>query len=243
MNFIEKNWPKREFNAVFNKEASTGEVRVLPLLVGDQKEKETIINQFFLMNDKLYLSWEGSCDPIVKALQKRLDRPSIRIENEFSKPIENIIENKFPMPKIKKIFNQREKDLYINKVFEILKSCFQQALQKMEASYPETETEFTEIHNFKFISKIYVNGELKTQWKIWISNMFGRQEIAYSVGNFSLDNDNSRNGMLSIEDDGYELYVTLPFGGMNTQGLESGKYTPEEAVKFLWIDLTKCLEH
>src|SRR5208337_2974813 len=32
--FVQKNWPQRELNAALNQEASAGEVKVLPLLVG-----------------------------------------------------------------------------------------------------------------------------------------------------------------------------------------------------------------
>jgi hypothetical protein len=38
--FVQKNWPQRELNAVLNQEASTSEVKVLPLLVGSEEEKK-----------------------------------------------------------------------------------------------------------------------------------------------------------------------------------------------------------
>ena len=66
--FLNKNWPQRELNAVLNIEASSGEVKVLPLLVGES----TVLNRLPLLNDKLYLSWRGDSQPIVEALVKRL---------------------------------------------------------------------------------------------------------------------------------------------------------------------------
>ncbi len=35
--FISKNWPQRELNSVLNIEASSGEVRVLPLIAGSSE--------------------------------------------------------------------------------------------------------------------------------------------------------------------------------------------------------------
>jgi hypothetical protein len=74
--FIEKNWPKRELNSVLNLEASTGEVKVLPLLVGTEQEKSAILAGFPLLNDKRYLPWDGDLRKIVEALLSRLGRLS-----------------------------------------------------------------------------------------------------------------------------------------------------------------------
>jgi hypothetical protein len=70
--FLQKNWPKRELNAILNLEATTGVVRILVLLAGGSQQKELILRQFPLLNDKLYLNWEGSPEPVVAALRKRL---------------------------------------------------------------------------------------------------------------------------------------------------------------------------
>ncbi len=44
--FIKKNWPKRELYAALNLEASSGKVKVLPLLVGDKATIEKILQEF-----------------------------------------------------------------------------------------------------------------------------------------------------------------------------------------------------
>ena len=36
--FMSKNWPQRELNAAMNIEASSGDVRVLPLIIGEKTE-------------------------------------------------------------------------------------------------------------------------------------------------------------------------------------------------------------
>ena len=69
--FIGKHWPERELNAALNLEAATGEVKVLPLLVGSPVEVSAISKQFPLLNDKLHLVWDGEVRSIVIALQTR----------------------------------------------------------------------------------------------------------------------------------------------------------------------------
>ncbi|WHZ25328.1 MAG: hypothetical protein OJF51_000123 [Nitrospira sp.] len=53
--FLETSWPQREMNAALNVEASSGDVKVLPLIVGNAQERETIIKQYPLLNDKYHL--------------------------------------------------------------------------------------------------------------------------------------------------------------------------------------------
>ncbi len=69
--FMGKHWPERELNAALNMEAATGEVKVLPLLVG---EVNAMLKQFPLLNDKLYLIWDGKVESIIAALQSRFGR-------------------------------------------------------------------------------------------------------------------------------------------------------------------------
>jgi HAD superfamily phosphoserine phosphatase-like hydrolase len=70
----DKNWPLRELNAILNIEASTGDVKVLPLLVGTREVISTIYAKMPLLNDKQYLTWNNNADEIVKRLLKRLSR-------------------------------------------------------------------------------------------------------------------------------------------------------------------------
>jgi len=72
--FVQKNWPQRELHAVLNQEASSGEVKVLPLLVGSEGEKREILQKYPLLNDKRYLPWDGQLRGIVEALLARLGK-------------------------------------------------------------------------------------------------------------------------------------------------------------------------
>lgn len=73
--FLSKNWPQRELFSVLNIEASTQKVKVLPLVVAEiPGEKEKILEQLPLLNDKSYLTWEGDPKIVVEKLLKRLSK-------------------------------------------------------------------------------------------------------------------------------------------------------------------------
>ncbi len=72
--FLSKHWPQRELNSMLNIEASFGEVKVLPLLVGTTEEKKGILQKFPLLNDKLFLPWESNAGEIAGSLLQRLSR-------------------------------------------------------------------------------------------------------------------------------------------------------------------------
>ncbi len=74
--FIERNWPQRELSALLNTEASTGEVKVLPVLVGSERQRSEILNKYPLLNDKRYISWDGDLGGVVDALCRRLNKES-----------------------------------------------------------------------------------------------------------------------------------------------------------------------
>lgn len=73
ISFLQKNWPKRELNALLNIEASSGEVKVLPLIYGNSEE---IISELPLINDKKFLSWDDGIDNIIKELLNILNKDS-----------------------------------------------------------------------------------------------------------------------------------------------------------------------
>jgi len=66
--------------------------------------------------------------------------------------------------------------------------------------------------------------------------------IAYYWGNIDFSNDNSCNGWLSIKNDGYELYLSLPAGEFTLSDQETKHLTPGQAAEALWKMFTHNLE-
>jgi len=67
--FMAKHWPKRELWAVLNLEAKSGKVIIIPILVGSQTEVDGIVEEFPLLNDKLFLLWNGDANRVANAIQ------------------------------------------------------------------------------------------------------------------------------------------------------------------------------
>ncbi len=236
--FAQKNWPQRELNSVLNQEASSGEVKVLPLLVGSEQEKKQILEKFPLLNDKRYLPWDGDLRGIIKALSDRLHSGEGEL-NANPTPSPGL---RIPIPKIAKKFTQRDKDLFLRNAFTIVKGYFQNALQELDHHYQEVEIDFAEVHNFKFISTIYVNGKMSNKCKIWIGGLGSSDSIAYQAGQFNIDSDNSYNDMLSVSND--KQSIGFKPSGMRLGGqINSGDQllTAEQAAEYLWKGFTESL--
>lgn len=239
--FISKNWPQRELNSALNIEASSGEVRVLPLIVGTEEAKKLILEKYPIINDKLFLLWDYDTSTVIDTLKSRL---SITEPSKQEKP-PTMAKSSFdiPLPEIKREFTQRDKDIFIKRSFEIIKSYFHKALADLQAKYPDVETDFIEIHRFKFICTIYVHGEVGSKCKIWVGGPLSSDSIAYQEGDFSIEADNSYNDWLTINEEGDELGFKIL--GMRF-GLSHEKrddiLTAERGAEYFWRRLTEHLE-
>jgi hypothetical protein len=239
--FVGKNWPKRELNAVLNQEATTGEVRILPLLVGTASEKQQIMKEFPLLNDKKYLPWDGDFSRIVSSLQARLQRSRDGVGARPAtggNPGPDI-----PLPKIRKTFTQRDKDLFLRNGFVVVKGYFRNALQQMERRLNEVKTDFAEVHAFKFVATIYVRGEVGNKCKIWLGGYTSTDSIAYQEGQVRIDTDNSMNDVLSVETEADALGFRpsgMRFGAPRSS--ESDLMSAEEAAEYLWTEFTANLK-
>ena len=72
--FLAKPWPRRELAAALSQEASTGMIRVLPLLAGSERERQEILANLPLLNDKLHVVWEGNPNNVIDAMKRRLSK-------------------------------------------------------------------------------------------------------------------------------------------------------------------------
>lgn len=238
--FLSKNWPKRELDSALNIEASTGKVRVLPLVVGTDEVRKEIFQKYPLLNDKRYLTWENDVQKIVDALKGCLGRA-----NKISKGDNLVIEKSdydIPIPKMPKEFPQLDKDRFIRNTFDIIKKYFKKALDKLKEQYSNLDSELVEISNFKFVCSIYRNGGLLNKCKIWIGGPLSEDSIAYSEGSSGYENDSSFNDWLTVNDDGFKLRLTASGFSMNINNDKEGKLlSSEEAAKYLWVRFTNRL--
>jgi hypothetical protein len=152
--------------------------------------------------------------------------------------------SEIPMPKIKKKFTDRDKDKYLKDAFVYIKEYFNKALVKLEKSHAEVETDFTAVHDLKFLSKIYVNGATKCECKIWLGSFGSTRSIKYLEGHgLDIDDDGTYNEYFSIEDDGYEIFIKptfiMSFGNAVTPKPQMAR---QDSAEYLWRRFISHLE-
>ena len=69
---VKKPWPSNEVRAALSSEILTGNVKLLPLIVGTVEEQNAIILECALQNERLYEVWKGAAAPVVERLRARL---------------------------------------------------------------------------------------------------------------------------------------------------------------------------
>lgn len=70
--FMKKHWPMRELWAVLNLEASSGKNIILPVIVGTQNDVFAITQEFPLLNDKLFIVWDGDTNRVAFSIEKTI---------------------------------------------------------------------------------------------------------------------------------------------------------------------------
>jgi len=161
----------------------------------------------------------------------------VKLKSEKTTNLNNDI--KIHIPKIKKKFTQRDKDMFLRESYNFIKQYFQYALAEFEKSYDEVQTEFEEINKLKFISTIYIQGEISNQCKIWVGGFGANNSILYMDGRIGIDDDNSYNDFLSIAESNQGLGFEI-----SKLWIGSGKYSDtdfinqEQAAEYLWLRFT-----
>jgi hypothetical protein len=231
--FLGKHWPERELNAVLGIEASAGEVRVLPLLVGDKHAIQRIKERYPLINDKLYLIWTGDTKPVTEALLKKIGSPNVVAQP--AKPARFVV----PTTRIRKGFTDRDRDKFLEDSFGVIKNYFHDALEQLAQQDTDVETDYKEVNQLKVVASIYVRGELKNQCVIWHGSMMGGKQISYREGrNVNLQSDNSMNDWLHVEADDYSLYLK-PSGLAYIE--HEDHLDPWKGAEYLWRRFTQFL--
>jgi len=231
--FLSKNWTQRELNAVLNQEASTGDVRVLPLVVGDAHEE--VFAAYPLLNDKRFLEWNGDSSSIINELKRLLPSVTLATASSSAPP-----EPSIPMPESAKAFSQRDKDQFITAAFGKTKIYFQRAVAQLSAKVPGIEADFSEITNLSFMCSFYKNGERERQCKIWIGSMSSSSQSIYFLSNNSIDPhvNNSFNGELSVAEHNGQLVLSSM---LSTYGNEGENMTPAQGSEYLWKTVIEYL--
>ncbi len=111
---------------------------------------------------------------------------------------------------------------------------------KLETHHEGVETDLDEIHSYKFICKVYIDGEVGAECKIWRGGPFGTGILYAKGGNLDINNDNSSNDRLSVDDDGSKVFLNPlnMYGALEEQKFLSGT----EGAVYFWRRLIANLE-
>lgn len=133
--------------------------------------------------------------------------------------------------RVKKIFNDLDRDRFIEDAYESIADHFKDSLAALKAANPGVETNFRRIDANHFWAKVYVEGKEKTRCRIWFG---GRRSamggILYSTSDLG---DNSYNESLSVTDDGYSLFLK-PVGALFPPSAGKDQMTREEGAEYFW---------
>lgn len=226
--FLDKHWPQRELHAVLNIEASSGETKVLPLLVGEADDRREFMEALPLLNDKLYATWTGDADDIVTKLRARLGLGTSKLKTPNLDPSVPATY----VPKLKTQVTDRDRARFLREAFGEIRAYFKQALRELEKQHTSIETDFSDVDKQKFTATIYVNGENKTQCKVWIGGLGGNDSIAYVEGRNEMHGDNTFNETLRVVTSNDRIGLTSTMAMMPFEKVEMG--TPHLAAEALW---------
>jgi glycosyltransferase involved in cell wall biosynthesis len=70
--FMQKGFPQAELHAALHEQASTGKVRILPILAGSDQERQRILNEIPLIKSTAYVSWNDDPKHVVDMILRRL---------------------------------------------------------------------------------------------------------------------------------------------------------------------------
>jgi hypothetical protein len=140
--------------------------------------------------------------------------------------------------RIKKRFTDHEKDQFLEEAFEYIANYFEGSLAELEKRYPEIKTRFKRIDSNHFTAAIYADGNLASSCRIWMGGRYFPGSIAYSVS--ERGDDSSMNESLSVDDDGYTLFLR-PLG-MFIRNPTDQQLTYEGGAESYWNKLIEPLQ-
>ncbi len=137
-----------------------------------------------------------------------------------------------PLPKVKKNPTQHDKDRFLHEAFAFIRQYFQEGLTRLEEHDPQINTSFLEIHKLKFVGKLYLNGNLESQCKLWIGRTSSTESINYSEAFTSFDNDDRVNDSMTVHADEGQLFLKF----------SNRLLGREQVAEYLWKKFTSSLE-
>ena len=134
--------------------------------------------------------------------------------------------------RIKKTFTDREKDQFLADAFEYMANFFEESLIELKNRNPEVDTDFRRVDANHFTATVYIDGAEANRFRIWLGGRGSfANGIAYSAGHSI--GDNNYNESLSVEDDGYTLFLK-PLGMAFHMDKRGDQMTHAGGAEYFW---------
>lgn len=147
-----------------------------------------------------------------------------------------------PLPKIKKNFTQLDIDRFLKDTFAFMVDFFRNGVKTLGQMGNGIDADFTEVGPLKFIAKIYRNGQVTSQCKIWMGGGFSTDSICYSESFHDIHSDNSFNDWLAVEDDGFNQYLKPSSMGFHDGDFRDKPLDRQLAAQYFWQKFIYPLE-
>ena len=235
--YARKLWTNHERESAQARAFQENQEFILPVRLDDTQIPGILPTVYYVDGNKI--SPAGLVELIIKKLNK----------TEKNKAVETVREDDYNIPRVKRKINDLERKQYLNNSFNVIRDYFEKALSKIKLSNPHVESEFKGISENKFVSELYVEGNLKVQCKIWIGDMFGsNNSISYAESTRGLDynNDNSFNDSATVEDDGKDIYfriLGMSFGNIKDLNINLARASEKEVAKYFWGRYIQALNY
>ena len=126
-------------------------------------------------------------------------------------------------------FTDQDKHDFLQESFVFIKAYFANSLEELGARNSGTEGRLHEISNRAFQAFVFRDGKEEAACYIRIGGAFSKYAIGYSQG--ARTDDNSYNGMLSVDADDEKIFLTA---NLTWSGQQGTKLTHEGAAEHFW---------
>lgn len=239
-NYAKKLWTNHERQAAQSRAFEENREYILPVKLDDTEISGVLLTQGYVDGRKK--NPQDICNLLLIKLEKVKNYPDSDLNNDEDD--ENII-----VPKIKRTITDLEKKKFLIASFQQLQAFFEKGLKKLEKTNNHISTELETINTSKFIATIYVEGELRSQCKLWIGGTFGQNSISFAQSSRALDiqNDYSMNDSATVADDGMEIYfeiLGMMFGMVSSlENINLKHASPQEVARYFWGRVINNLDY
>jgi hypothetical protein len=135
--------------------------------------------------------------------------------------------------RIKRTFSDHEEDVFLDGAFNFVCNYFEGSLDELQRRNSNIQTRAIRVDRCHFTAKIYLDGKEICGCKIWYGGKRAFPGGLVYSNNADAMSDNSHNESLSVENDGYTLYLK-PLGMPSFGTRAKEQLTEEGAAEYLW---------